>query len=79
MLYSLLVSVIVLAFLLPVTAIIAFIKGYNMKAEKLDEKPIEVVKEPEKPEPKGDPKLIALLANIDAYDGTEKGQKVIDG
>ena len=79
MLYSLLVSVIVLAFLLPVTAIFAFIKGYNLKAEKVEEKPLEVLKKPEPPAPKGDPKLMTLLANIDAYDGTEKGQKVIDG
>ena len=78
MLYSLLITCVILAISCPIIAIFAFIKGYNLKAEKVAEKPIKVLPE-HKEEPKGDPKLMTLLANIDAYDGTGKGQKVIDG
>ena len=78
MLYSLLVAVIVLAISCPLVGIFSFIKGYNLKAEKLAEKPITVPRKTP-PAPKGDPKLMALLDNINAYDGTSKGQREIDG
>ena len=70
----LLAAVIILSFLLPIVAIYSFIKGYNVKAEKLAEKPIKALPERKTPPPKGDPKWEQLLANIDAYDGTGKGQ-----
>ena len=79
MLYSLLITVVILALACPILAVFSFVKGYNMKAEKVAEKPLKVLPEAPKKEPKGDPKLMTLLENIDAYDGTGKGQKVIDG
>lgn len=78
MLYSLLVCVVIQAVLCPLIAIFSFVKGYNLKAEKLAEKPLKVIPRPHKA-PKGDPKLVALLENINNYDGTGKGQKEING
>ena len=57
---------------MPLVGVLCFVKGYNLKAEKLGEKPIKapVVKG----EPEVDKSLEILLHNIDAYDGTDKGQ-----
>ena len=73
MLYSLLIALIFLSLSCPVVGVLCFIKGYNLKAEKLGEKPI---KAPTlgRGEPEVDESLEILLRNIDAYDGSEKGQ-----
>jgi hypothetical protein len=57
---------------MPLVGVLCFVKGYNLKAEKLCEKPIKapVIKD----EPEADKSLEILLHNIDAYDGTDKGQ-----
>ena len=72
MLYSLLVANIILSISCPLVGVFCFIKGYNLKAEKLSEKPIKLPSRTEVPEV--DERLQTLLNNIDAYDGTEKGQ-----
>lgn len=79
MLYSLIAANIVLSICAPLIAVWAFIKGYNLKAEKVAEKPLKVLRKASGKAPEGDPKLMALLDNINCYDGTEKGQKEIDG
>lgn len=76
MLYSLLFSTLTLAILCPLLAVFCFVKGYNLAAAKHGEKPLKVLTGPKK-EPAGDSRLEQLWANIDAYDGTEKGQKEI--
>ena len=73
MLYSLLIVNIILCILCPLVGVFCFVKGYNLKAEKLDEKPIRLPSLP-KETPKADERLQTLMANIDAYDGTGKGQ-----
>lgn len=73
MLYSLLVANIVLCIMLPLVGVFCFVKGYNLKAEKVADKPLKLVTKAKKP-PEVDEKLETLLANIDAYDGTSKGQ-----
>ena len=72
MLYSLLIANIILSISIPLVGVLCFVKGYNLKAEKLGEKPIKapVIKD----EPEADKSLEILLHNIDAYDGTDKGQ-----
>ena len=77
MLYSFVATTIILAFTIPIACFYSFVKGYNLRAEKHGEKPIKAPTRPKK-SPKGDQRLEQLLANIDAYDGTEKGQKVIE-
>lgn len=73
MLYSLLGTVIILAISCPLVGVFCFIKGYNLKAEKLGET---VIKPPvlKTEEPEVDEKLQTLLQNIDVYDGSSKGQ-----
>lgn len=73
MLYSLLITVILLAISCPLVGVFCFIKGYNLKAEKLGET---VIKPPilKSEEPEVDERLQTLLHNIDAYDGSPKGQ-----
>jgi hypothetical protein len=79
MLYSLLFSTLVLALTCPILACLGFIKGYNLSARKHGEETLKVLPEAHGEEPKGDTKLMSLMANINAYDGTEKGQRPIDG
>ena len=74
MLYSLLTAVIILSFLMPILSIWCFIKGYNLKADKLGEKRIETPKMPQK-RPKTNKEYATLMCNIDAFDGTAQGQK----
>ena len=73
MLYGLLITVIILAISCPLVGVFCFIKGYNLKAEKLGET---VIKPPilKSEEPEVDERLQTLLHNIDAYDGSPKGQ-----
>jgi len=72
MLYSLLIVNIILCVSCPLVGVFCFVKGYNLKAEKLAEKPIRISLPKESPEV--DERLQTLMANIDAYDGTGKGQ-----
>lgn len=74
MLYSLLTAVIILSFLMPILSVWCFIKGYNLKADKLGEKRIETPKMPRKKSMQ-DKEYATLMSNIDAFDGTEQGQK----
>lgn len=74
MLYSLLTAVIVLSFLMPILSVWCFIKGYNLKADKLGEKPIQSRRAIHKT-PKENKELKTLLGNIEAFDGTSNGQK----
>lgn len=86
MLYSLLAAVLILSFLLPVTALKAFEKGFNMTHEdsvNLVENPVKTVKkavkkhEFDKETKKKQENIERLLSNIDKYDGTSVGQEKI--
>lgn len=81
MLYSLLASVVILAFfnalVVPFMVIRYFLKGYNVHAEeKIQLKSVVDTVKPKK-KPEIDEKTAALLRNIDKYDGTSKGQEVL--
>ena len=74
MLYSLLAAVIILAVLMPLVGCFCFVKGYNLKAEKTGERPIQGPRWPKR-KPKGDRNLETLLHNIEQYDGSSSGQR----
>jgi hypothetical protein len=74
MLYSLLAAVLILSFLMPVACYLSFVKGYNVNAVKVGERPLDTPKIIHK-RAKENAELKTILDNIDAYDGTANGQK----
>lgn len=84
MLYSLLITVIVLAAGYPIMGYFCFTKGYNTAAKLVEKPKIEAPAIPtlksikKKKERSQELKRIEkILANINAYDGTAVGQKEI--
>lgn len=77
------ITILILAVLTPILSVFCFIKGYNIgaretrKPEIKVETPKQAVKR-RKTEKEAEAKRIhaeTLLANIDAFDGTSRGQK----
>lgn len=78
MLYSLLVAVVIFgvfdALIVPFLVVKYFVRGYNISAER----PIPEFSFRKKEKPEVDSKTAAILRNIDRYDGTARGQEVIE-
>lgn len=75
----LIVAVIILSFLLPITAVVSFLVGANVyqKASANKEIPVPTIKQKKK-KPERDESMLRfekILHNIDVYDGTSLGQE----
>lgn len=77
------ITIMILAILAPVMSVFCFIKGYNIGAKETKKPEIKIETPKEKKErreiskeaEKRRSQMSILLENIEAYDGTSKGQK----
>lgn len=80
------ITIMILAVMTPVMSAFCFIKGYNIGAKETKKPEIKIETPKEKIEKRKTSKeaeakrrkMTNLLANIEAYDGTSKGQKELE-